>query len=50
MCFITSGNLLSGSLQSQPKFHEKHYKVKMWNLVKLQHFFLRALLKEYVVQ
>jgi len=28
---------------------EKHYKVKKWNIVKPQGFFLRALLKMYVV-
>jgi len=36
VCFQTNGS------------PEKHYKVKKWNLVKLQRFFLRALSKKYV--
>jgi len=45
ICFIDSGNSFSGSFQSQRNL-ETHYKVKEWNLVKLQQFTVRALFKK----
>jgi len=45
-CFIASGNLFSGSFQSQRKVLKINCEVKMWNLVKLQPFFLRAVWKK----
>ena len=42
---MDSGNSFSGSFQSQRNL-ETHYKVKEWNLVKLQQFTVRALFKK----
>jgi len=48
MFFIASGNLFSDANESYIKYLslEKHDKMKMWSLVKLQRFSLRALLKK----